>query len=247
MRVRRVRYASPRRRDAGLPRHHGGRAPRSRRPGGRSPGSGARSARAAREEVAAGADLIHAHWWVPAGLAAPPDVPLVLTAHGTDAAHASHLPARARGSRGRCSRRARVVTAVSRELASLGRRTPRAGTSRRTTCTPCRSTPRPGPGPRAAAVRSWSPASRRRSGSAWPSRPRRSSPRAAHDLPLTVVGDGPERDALERQVERLGHRALRPLRRRRRAERGDRVPRPTPTSCSFRPRARASAWRPPKR
>ena len=25
-----------------------------------------------------------------------------------------------------------------------------------------------------------------------------------HDLPLTIVGDGPERPALERQVERLG-------------------------------------------
>ena len=31
--------------------------------------------RAAREEVAAGADVVHAHWWVPAGLAAPPGCP----------------------------------------------------------------------------------------------------------------------------------------------------------------------------
>ncbi len=73
--------------------------------------------RAAREELRAGADLVHAHWWVPAGLAAPREAPLVLTLHGTDAA----LLGRSRLGRWLARpvlRRARVVTTVSRQLAT---------------------------------------------------------------------------------------------------------------------------------
>ncbi|HXF95538.1 MAG TPA: glycosyltransferase family 4 protein, partial [Gemmatimonadales bacterium] len=70
----------------------------------------------ARIELAAGARLVHAHWWVPAGLAAPPEAPLVLTVHGTDGAllRRSRL---ARFAARPVFRRARLVTTVSAELA----------------------------------------------------------------------------------------------------------------------------------
>ena len=73
MRVRRVRYASAGARDPRLPGHDG--RPRSGRPaaGGRSPDSGARFAARPATRSPPGADLVHAHWWVPAGLAAPPE------------------------------------------------------------------------------------------------------------------------------------------------------------------------------
>jgi glycosyltransferase involved in cell wall biosynthesis len=62
------------------------------------------------------AAVIHAHWWVPAGLAAPRDVATVITCHGSDV----RLLARnavIRGLGRRVLRRASVVTAVSRPLA----------------------------------------------------------------------------------------------------------------------------------
>src|SRR4051812_11323263 len=40
---------------------------------------------AARREVAAGAAVIHAHWWVPGGLAIPGQTPAVVTVTGPDA------------------------------------------------------------------------------------------------------------------------------------------------------------------
>ena len=73
--------------------------------------------RAAGSEIEQGADLVHAHWWVPAGLAAPPGIPLVLTIHGTDGAllRRSSL---ARWVAAPVFRRARVVSTVSRSLAA---------------------------------------------------------------------------------------------------------------------------------
>ena len=73
--------------------------------------------RAAREELAAGADLLHAHWWVPAGLALPKSARAVLTLHGTDAA-LLRRSAVARRIGTPVIRRARVVTVVSHELAT---------------------------------------------------------------------------------------------------------------------------------
>jgi glycosyltransferase involved in cell wall biosynthesis len=70
---------------------------------------------AARREVANGADLVHAHSWLPAGLAAPSTAPMVLTIQGPDAG----LLRRSRLGRaiGRpLLRRAAVVTAVSRSI-----------------------------------------------------------------------------------------------------------------------------------
>jgi glycosyltransferase involved in cell wall biosynthesis len=77
--------------------------------------------RAAKEAVAGGADLIHAHWWVPAGLAAPKSVPVVVTIHGTDAAILERSPL-ARFLARRVLRRVAVVTAVSESAAArIGR------------------------------------------------------------------------------------------------------------------------------
>ncbi|MEO8199855.1 MAG: glycosyltransferase family 4 protein [Gemmatimonadota bacterium] len=72
--------------------------------------------RAAGIEVEQGADLVHAHWWVPGGLASPPNVPLVLTVHGTDGALLGRSSL-ARWVAAPVFRRARIVTTVSRTLA----------------------------------------------------------------------------------------------------------------------------------
>lgn len=76
--------------------------------------------RGARAEAAgaAGPVVIHAHWWFPAGAAAPPEHPLVVTLHGTD----GRLLERGGVPRwlGRqVLRRAAVVTAVSGPLARV--------------------------------------------------------------------------------------------------------------------------------
>jgi glycogen(starch) synthase len=201
VRIRRVRYASPRGETLA---YRGTMAAALRAPGGWRALAGLWRAlrRAAREEVAAGADLIHAHWWVPAGLAAPPDVPLVLTAHGTDAAmlRTSRL---ARRLARPVFARARVVTAVSRELAgwvqnATGRHIGAAHVH---------------PMPVDTATWPWTTGgggtivvsrltAQKRISLAIETTAFLAS--CGHDLPLTVVGDGPEREALERQVERLG-------------------------------------------
>jgi len=80
--------------------------------------------RGARAEVAdaTGPVVVHAHWWFPAGLAAPPELPLVVTLHGTDGQLLDRSgPARYLGRR--VLARAGVVTAVSGALAATVRRT----------------------------------------------------------------------------------------------------------------------------
>jgi glycosyltransferase involved in cell wall biosynthesis len=72
--------------------------------------------RASQAEIEQGADLVHAHWWVPGGLAAPRGVPLLLTVHGTDGALLDRS-ALARWVATPIFRRARLVTAVSASLA----------------------------------------------------------------------------------------------------------------------------------
>ncbi|MEK6769123.1 MAG: glycosyltransferase [Gemmatimonadota bacterium] len=65
-------------------------------------------------------NLVHAHWWVPGGLAASLSDrrgrPLVVTMHGTDVALARKIPG-ARRAMGAVLRRAAAVTAVSSYLA----------------------------------------------------------------------------------------------------------------------------------
>ncbi|HEX6644189.1 MAG TPA: glycosyltransferase [Gemmatimonadales bacterium] len=114
--VRRVRYAT-----AGLERiaYRGTMAQALRSPAGLQALTGLWRAlrRAAEEELAQGASLVHAHWWIPGGLAAPPAAPLVLTSHGTDAALLRKSGLARRLARP-VYRRARIVTAVSREMAT---------------------------------------------------------------------------------------------------------------------------------
>jgi glycosyltransferase involved in cell wall biosynthesis len=158
--------------------------------------------RAAREELAGGADLVHAHWWVPAGLAAPRDAATVLTVHGTDAA----LLRRSRIARSLARpvfQRARVVTAVSRELAGWVQ----SGAGR--FVEPAHVHPMPVDtsdhpwttgGGGAIVVARLTP--QKRVALAIDTVAFLAS--CGHELPLTILGDGPERAALERQVSRLG-------------------------------------------
>jgi glycosyltransferase involved in cell wall biosynthesis len=71
----------------------------------------------ARAEAGARDTIVHAHWWIPAGLAAPPELPLVVTVHGTDGM-LLRRSAMARRLSGSVLRRARVITTVSRSLAT---------------------------------------------------------------------------------------------------------------------------------
>ncbi|HEU4800331.1 MAG TPA: glycosyltransferase family 4 protein [Gemmatimonadales bacterium] len=115
VRVRRVRYAAARLETIA---YRGGMADAIKTAGGlRALGGLWRALRSAAEtEIQAGAQLVHAHWWVPAGLAAPSRVPMVLTSHGTDAALLTRSAVARRLARP-VYQRARVVTAVSREMA----------------------------------------------------------------------------------------------------------------------------------
>lgn len=73
----------------------------------------------ARQELSgASQGVLHAHWWIPAGMAAPPEWPMVATCHGTDVRLAARN-AIARYLARRTLRRARVVTTVSHSLARV--------------------------------------------------------------------------------------------------------------------------------
>lgn len=119
--VRRVRYAAPDRENLA---YRGTMAEAGRTPGGlfRALALGRALRRAARDELHAGARLVHAHWWVPGGLAAPPEAPLVVTLHGTDAVLLERS-AVARALARPLFRRAEVITTVSGHLARVVNRT----------------------------------------------------------------------------------------------------------------------------
>jgi glycosyltransferase involved in cell wall biosynthesis len=157
------------------------------------------------EQELAGANgnaVVHAHWWVPSGLAAPTGAPLVLTCHGTDVRLLERIPLAGWLARP-TFHRARVVTTVSRTLAAIIRR--RTGV--------CVEDDAVQPMPVTLTERPWSDGSgdvvvvgrlteqkrvhlaidaaviAKRRGSAWR---------------LMIVGDGPARLALERRAVESG-------------------------------------------
>jgi glycosyltransferase involved in cell wall biosynthesis len=199
--VRRVRYASAR---AETLAYRGTMQAALRAPSGLRALTGLWRAlrRAAREEAEAGADLFHAHWWVPGGMAVPQGARSVLTVHGTDAA----LLRRSRIARALARpvfQRATVVTTVSRELAGWVQ----SGAGRYVDPEHVQ------PMPVDSRNRPWSVGG---NGAIVVSRltPQKRVSLAietvaflascGHEMPLTVVGHGPERAALERLVDKLG-------------------------------------------
>jgi glycosyltransferase involved in cell wall biosynthesis len=201
--VRRVRYASA---GAEVLAYRGTMQAGLRAPSGLGALAGLWRAlrRAAREEAGAGADLFHAHWWVPGGMALPKGAPSVLTVHGSDAA----LLRRSRIARTLARpifQRATVVTAVSRELAGWVQ----AGTGRfvdpgHVLPMPVDTTNHPWSVGGGGAVVIGRLVPQKRVSLAIETVAFLAS--CGHELPLTIVGDGPERGALERLVEKLGIR-----------------------------------------
>jgi glycosyltransferase involved in cell wall biosynthesis len=200
--VRRVRYASA----AGETlAYRGTMAEEGRTPGGllRAFRMGRALRQAAREELRAGARLVHAHWWVPGGLAAPPEAPLVVTLHGTDAALLERF-AVARWLARPLLRRAALVTTVSAPVA----RVVHHATGR--VVDPTRQQPMPANTDR---FTRWSEGGGGLVIVARLTRQKRVDlalhalarvTRAGSGLPLTVIGDGPERAALQSLAQALG-------------------------------------------
>ena len=247
MRVRRVRYASAAAETIAYRGHDAARAPGARRLAGAgralaraSPG-GPRRARGGRRPGPcalvgagrAGGAARRARWSSPCTGPTP---------------RCSARPGWRAGSRGRCSR-ARGSSPPSLASSRAGSRPRRAATS-----PPAHVHPMPVDSSvlaldhAVAAARSSSRGSPPRSGSTSRSRRPPSSRRCGHDLPLTIVGDGPGARARS-SVRSSGSASRRssaspaPCRR----PRSTGSSRPAPTSCSFRPRVKASASRRPRR
>jgi glycosyltransferase involved in cell wall biosynthesis len=161
---------------------------------------------AARREMTAGADLVHAHRWLPAGLATPAQVPLVLTTDGAD----TSLLRRSRIARSLARRdfqRAAVVTAVSREVGeSIQNFTGRFVAGSHIHPMPVDTKGHPWTRGGAGAVVRAPLVTAARVDLAIETAAVLAS--CGHNLPLTIVGDGPERGALEQRADRLGVSAL---------------------------------------
>ncbi|MFL5402037.1 MAG: glycosyltransferase family 4 protein [Gemmatimonadales bacterium] len=161
---------------------------------------------AVRQEIAAGVDVIHAHGWAPAGLATPSVVPVVLTVQSVDASllRQSRI---ARALARRLFRRTAVVTTVSREVGTWIE----SGAGRHIGASHIHPMPIDSRG------HPWT----RGGGGVVVVSPLEASGRVelairtvavlascGHDLPLTIIGGGPDRDALEQRAAGLGVSAL---------------------------------------
>lgn len=157
---------------------------------------------AASQEIAAGADLLHAHWWLPAGMAAPAGVPLVLTIYGTDAGLLRHSRI-ARSLARPLLQRASTVTAISREIGAWVQ----AATGRFVDLryihpmpTETRGYPWSRGGGGVVVISRLVPSQRVElaldTAAVLASR--------GHEFPLTVIGEGPQRAALEQRASALG-------------------------------------------
>jgi glycosyltransferase involved in cell wall biosynthesis len=167
-------------------------------------GAGALAARRA----ARGADLVHAHWWFPAGvqaLAARTGLPLVTTLHGTDVRLASTRPA-ARAACARVLRSSARVTAVSGWLAGQAAGFA-PGLARPVAVAPMpvddlAFSPGPGGQPRDELLFVGRLDRQKGAEVAVAALARLTGPAAA--LPLRIVGAGPEEPALRRLAGELG-------------------------------------------
>jgi glycosyltransferase involved in cell wall biosynthesis len=201
VRVQRVRYAVPARETLA---YSGRMQDAARTPGGLVALVDLWRAfrRAVRRELREGADVVHAHWWIPAGAALPRGARSVITSHGTDVA-LLRRSAFARALARPVFRRAAVVTAVSKELAgwiqtATGRHVPKEHVH---------------PMPVDTTVWPWSEGD---GGAITIARlvPQKRVHLAVeaiaalrdlgYPMGLTVVGDGPERSALESLAVRRG-------------------------------------------
>ncbi|MEO5826846.1 MAG: glycosyltransferase [Gemmatimonadales bacterium] len=149
-----------------------------------------------------GPSVVHAHWWVPAGVALPVGVPTVVTCHGSDV----RLLARGGAFQWlgqRTLRRAQVVTTVSQPFATIIReRTGVEVADDAVQPMPVAAVPRP---------RSRGGGGLVAVGRLVPQKRVDLAIRACADLNqrghpsiLTIVGDGTEREALEALVRSLG-------------------------------------------
>ena len=173
-------------------------------------------ARAVAEECrAAPVDVVHAHWWIPGGLAAAFAArrgrPLIVTLHGTDVALSRKLPG-GRWLMGVVLRRAAAVTAVSSALAEAAAAALGAGAGRG--AADIALTPMPlapagtaeaapnGAGERRGAVFVGRLTAQKHVGDLIEALAILAG--RGERLPLTVVGEGPERAALERRAAGAG-------------------------------------------
>ena len=201
VRIKRVRYASPSRERYA---YTGAMQSAVRSPGGLAALYGLwRAMRRGVRDVAGDPKetVVHAHWWIPAGLAAPPELPMVLTLHGTDGALLERSGL-ARSLARPVLRRSAVVTTVSTALARTASRT--AGLE----LAAIRVQPMP------VVTRGWDWS---RGGGGCVVIARLTSQKRVHlvleaiaalraggrDLACTIIGDGPERATLEHLARAL--------------------------------------------
>jgi glycosyltransferase involved in cell wall biosynthesis len=160
----------------------------------------------ARGEVTSAADVVHAHGWAPAGLAAPAHLPLVVTVRNGDGAMLRQSRLAATLGR-RLLRRATVVTAVSRSVGEAIQNI--AGrfvgpTHIHPMPVESRGLPWSRGGRGALVISPLTPAGRVHLAL------QTSALLASHghQLSLTIIGHGPERAALEQRAAQLGVSAL---------------------------------------
>lgn len=203
--VTQVRYAAPAREDLA---YSGLMTEKARSPAGvvaflRLVGALGAAARA--EAARLDAELVHAHWWIPAGWAATrAGLPTVVTLHGTDVRLLRSLPGRLLGRR--VLGRARGVTAVSGYLAAeagrlTGPRAPQIEVTPFPVDTPASGRASSGGG--GIVVLGRLTAQKR------VDLVLRAAKEARIAAPLTIIGDGPARAELERLAEELGLAAVR--------------------------------------